>query len=240
MSRRSAFSYIGRAIPMLVFLCHLPGAVAEEAFQSHASIKKRVHRFLVETHASSSAPPQVQVGRLDSRLRLRRCSRPLEASFPPGGKRSGRVTVGVVCRGDKPWKVYVPAQVSILTQVVVAKRDLPRGHLIGPQDIELREEDASRLTRAYAVSLNDVVGRILKRALRRDRPLNPDLLESPNRIKRGATVTIMAAFDGIQVRMKGRALGSGEVGDSIEVENLSSKRKLHARVVSAGVVQVDI
>ncbi len=237
MFQRQRPPQTGLLIAGLFWLSH---GLAGDALQSHASIRQSVERFLKHTLSSSEAPPAIEIGKLDSRLRLHRCNRPLENFLPPGARRSGRITVGVRCNDAKPWKIYVSARVQVLAQVVVAKRDLPRGHRIGPRDIHLVKRDASRIGRAYVSDPKAVVGHILKRALHRERPINPNLLESPDRIERGAEVSIVATSGGIQVRMKGKALSSGDPGDIIQVQNTTSKRKLQARVVSAGVVHVGI
>ena len=52
-------------------------------------------------------------------------------------------------------------------------------------------------------------------------------------------MTILAGDSGIEVRMQGKALRNGNPGDLIPVRNLSSKKKLEARVVAAGEVRIE-
>lgn len=53
-------------------------------------------------------------------------------------------------------------------------------------------------------------------------------------------VTIVANVGGIEVRMKGKALKSGALGDWVSVKNVSSKRQIEGRVTDAGVIQVTL
>jgi flagella basal body P-ring formation protein FlgA len=116
---------------------------------------------------------------------------------------------------------------------------LSRGAPIEPSDIKLVERDTSNLLRGHFDALNQVVGRTLKRSLRRDQVITPSLLVVWKTIKRGQEITILAGSGGVEVRMKGKAMRSGNPGELIPIQNLSSKKKLDARVVSAGIVRID-
>ena len=50
----------------------------------------------------------------------------------------------------------------------------------------------------------------------------------------------MAQSGSMLVRMKGKALGSGAIGDRIKVINIKSKRKLEGIITLNGEVKVDI
>jgi flagella basal body P-ring formation protein FlgA len=75
--------------------------------------------------------------------------------------------------------------------------------------------------------------------LRRGKVITPSSLVAHKTIKRGEQVTILAGTGGIEVRMRGKAMKNGNPGDLIPVINIKSKKKLQARVVSAGLVKVN-
>lgn len=216
------------------------GAQGAEEFQSLTELRELVRQFLQDANGGGSAEPEIEVSTIDNRLRLNHCERALETYLPPSGNKAGRVTVGVRCTGASPWSLYVPAQVRLLDQVVVVKQDLTRGTLLGAEDVELQQRDLASLTRGYLLKLDEAVGRTLDRPVRRGQVLAPAQLETPNQIKRGEKVSIIASIGGIEARMQGKALARGNPGERIKVLNLSSGKELEARVISAGTVRVDI
>ncbi len=209
-------------------------------YQSQASIQDAARHHVLENAEGFPAPPEVRVGRLDSRLKLAPCTEELEAFTPPGRKRTGRTTVGVRCSGVKPWSLYVPVTVSIMGEVVVATRDLLRGQMISPSDIRLEERDLTQLHSGYLSNLDLAEGKRVKRTIRRGGIVKPVQIAAPTLIKKGAEVTIKASSDRIQVTTKGKALGPGGIGERIRVRNLRSKKVVEATVVDAGTVQVDL
>ena len=87
---------------------------AGQAIESHASIIHAVQQFLEsQSEINQHSKFTIRVGRLDSRLRLSACESALETYLAPGGKLSGKTSVGVRCSGPKPWALYVPATVNI-------------------------------------------------------------------------------------------------------------------------------
>ena len=215
-----------------------PGSAGQ--YQSHDSIRDAARDHVWEHADGFPVPPQVTVGRLDSRLKLPGCTGALEAFTPPGRKRTGRTTVGVRCNGAKPWSLYVPVTVSVMGEVVVATRDLMRGQMISASDIELAERDLTQLHSGYLSTLDLAVGKRVKRTIRQGRIVKPIQIAAPTLIKKGAEVTIKASSDRIQITTKGKALGSGGIGERIRVRNLRSSKVVEATVVNAGTVQVDL
>jgi len=240
-TRRLATGLIG---PLSLFLCSLypwfaAAQVGTPAYQDHAEILEAAKRHLREQAADVSATLQINISPLDHRIKLKHCQLPLETFTPSNSGNRGRVTVGVKCSAANPWKIYVTANVGIEGPVVVAKRDLSRGSVIGEDDIQLITRDTNHLLRGHFESTAKVVGRTLKRNLRREQVITPSQLVVVKTISRGQMVTILSGNAGIEVRMKGKALRNGNPGDLIPVQNLSSKKKLEARVVTAGLVRIE-
>ena len=108
---------------------------ASQAWQPTEEIAAAAEKFLQGRIGKTASHTTVKAGALDSRHRLSLCSRPLEAFLRRGTEISARTIVGVRCSGTKPWKVYVPVNVVVTADVLVASRTLPRGHLIGAGDL---------------------------------------------------------------------------------------------------------
>jgi flagella basal body P-ring formation protein FlgA len=213
-------------------------AAAEHTTQSHSSIREAAERHALDTAQSLPGTPQVKVGSLDSRLKLSACDQPLEAYESPNGLTGGRGVVGVRCNGSKPWKIYVPVHVALLEQVVINRRPLVRGQTITAGDVLLDEVDTSGLHQAFFTRISDVVGLRSKRAVNAGSTLHAGMLERARLVRRGSQVQILALADGLQVRMRGKALADGGRGDRIRVKNLNSGRVITGTVAAAGVIEV--
>ncbi|MCU7936373.1 MAG: flagellar basal body P-ring formation protein FlgA [Candidatus Thiodiazotropha sp. (ex Dulcina madagascariensis)] len=218
-----------------VNLCQASG----ETDQPHQAIVDAVEAYLQQQVAHNAHNAVIKVTPLDHRLKLSRCDMPLETFSPPGGVKPGRTSVGVRCQSPAPWALYVSANVGLEAPVVVATRDLARGQAIAEGDLKLQTSNTTHLLRGHFESIGDVVGRTLKRTLRRGQVLTPSVLVVRKTVKRGEQVTILAEAGVIEVRMRGKALKHGNPGELIPVINLKSKKKLQARVVSEGLVMVD-
>lgn len=210
-------------------------------YQSRASIRETAHQFIAsETKAALESVPDIQIGRLDRRLRLTACSQSLQAFLPPGGRTLGNITVGVRCSGIKPWTVYVPVKVIAYKKVLVATRPMKRGELLSKPDLKLATQDLSGLRSSYLTKATQAVGKTLKRSIPSGTVLTTTMLTSPSIVRRGQVVTLLSRSGGLQVRASGKALMDGASGQRIRVQNKTSKKVVEGVVVSAGVVQIPL
>lgn len=213
-------------------------AIGASADQSHDSIRAAAQRHALAQVAGLSGRPEVTVGSLDSRLKLAACDRPLETYDSPNGLSGGRGVVGVRCEGSRPWKLYVPVHVATMEQVVVSSRPMVRGQSVRAEDLILDEVDTSKLHKAYFTRMEDVVGLRSKRPISSGTTLHAGLLQRATLVKRGSQVDIVATTDGLQVRMRGKALADGGRGDRIRAKNLNSGRVITGTVAGSGVIHV--
>lgn len=216
------------------------GAFAAD-YQTHESIYAAVRQFMTDhTTAVYDRPAEIEPGSLDSRLMLSRCSEPLEVSIPQGGRDLGRITVGVSCAGPGPWSLQVPTTVTLYKEIVVTARSLPRGTILSANDLRRVEHDVSKLPNGYIADKQAGVGMELRRHLSAGAALTTNMIRKPQIIKRGQQVAIIAVTGNLEVRVTGKALAHGGVGDRIRVLNLSSQKKLEGTVTPSGAVRVDL
>jgi flagella basal body P-ring formation protein FlgA len=224
---------------MLLCIAAAGSHAESDQHQSHHAIVEAVKEYLLLKVAQNNRHAKIVITPLDHRLKLRQCESPLQTFSPPGGSKMGRTSVGVRCTGPAPWSLYVSAKVGLELPVVVATRDLARGQALTKADLTLETSDTTHLLRGYFESIDEIVGRTLKRTLRRGKVITPSTLVVQKTVARGEPVTILAAAGSIEVRMQGKAMKNGNPGDLIPVVNVKSKKKLQARIVSQGLVRVD-
>lgn len=226
------------ALSVALTLAAAVPAAEEPALQSHEGIRAAAERHALAEAEGLGGRAEVTVGRLDSRLRLAACDRPLETYDSPNGLNGGRGVVGVRCEGSQPWKLYVPVDIAVMERVVVSRRPLVRGQSVRAEDLALDEVDTSNLHRAYFTRVEDVVGLRSKRAVGSGTTLHAGLLQRARLVRRGGQVEIVAITDGLHVSMRGKALADGGRGDRVQVKNLNSGRVVTGTVAGSGVVHV--
>lgn len=207
-------------------------------YQTHDSIRQEATRFVLASDLFPNEKMTVRAGRLDRRLRLSQCSRPLEAFAPNRRKNTHKLTIGIRCNDNPGWSLYVPTTISVKKPILVAASDLKRGTILHKGNLVYRVHDIARLPRGYVDRLELAIGKQLKSQLRSNTPLTPSKMVAPLSVKRNSQVTILADIGSIQVRMNGKALSSGATGERVRVRNNSSKREVEGIVIAPGVVRV--
>jgi flagella basal body P-ring formation protein FlgA len=177
---------------------------------------------------------------LDERLRLRRCDQPLQLGSTSQQVKPGRVAISVRCNGSTPWSLFVPVQISAQAQVVMLRGPLPRGTVLGPEHLELRELPAERLPPNHLDRPEAVVGHELLRAVNQDTVATAFMLKPRKLVEKGQNVVILAQAGRLEVKMAGVALQPGQQGERIEVRNLASGRTIQARISSADTVVIQM
>lgn len=216
-------------------------SIAAAASQSHKSIYQTARTFIYNHVASQQGlKPEIKTGTLDSRLKLKKCNKSLRAFLPKGSREMGKTTVGVKCVGSHPWSLHVPVTISLYKNVVVSSRTLRKGDVITVGDVKLTKHNIADLSYGYFVDTKSGIGMKVKRRAVAGTVLTPSMLKKPLIISRGQKVAILAQSGRMEVRMMGKALNNGAIGDRIKVLNIKSKQKLEAVVTSSSEVKVDI
>lgn len=241
--RRHDFGARGAAICCaLAFLSLGTGAAlaapTSQEWQATESIAAAAERFLRDRIGTAARRTTVKAGVLDPRHRLALCGQPLQPFLRRGTKIASRTIVGVRCTGEKPWKVYVPVNVIVTENVLVARRTLPRGHLLVADDLVAEPRDVSRLVSGYISNVEALIGQRLKTQLIAGRLLTPAMLQADIAVKRGQAVTLMINSGGINIQMGGKALMDGAINQRIQVENTNSGRVVEGIVRSREHVEV--
>lgn len=211
------------------------GALAEQ-WQNHNGLQNTAREF-VQQYFDTDYELDITVGNLDSRLLLDACQGPLHAFLPYHKPPLGAVSVGVRCEMPD-WKVHIPVQVRAYTDVMVARQPVTRDAMITENDIERQKREISRYNAGVYTEQNQVIGMVAKRNIRQDTVLTPRMVEPRRLVSRGQHVTIIAEFNGMQIRTKGEALMDGHQGQIISVENTRSGKKISGEVIAPSTVRV--
>ncbi|HLJ46796.1 MAG TPA: flagellar basal body P-ring formation chaperone FlgA [Bryobacteraceae bacterium] len=129
--------------------------------------------------------------------------------------------------------VWVKVRISLMCQAVVATRLLNRRTIVSADDVQIVRRNlypfAPRLD-----SLNQVLGRTIRRTTRAGMLLSNDLLEDPPEVRKGETVLVSSTSGAATVSFTATALTNGWRGESIALVNPQNHRVMKAIVTGSG------
>ncbi len=206
--------------------------------QSHKSITSAVKQFVMQQNVPLENL-HITLTSLSDRLVLAKCGESLQVSMAPGTKLHGNTSLAVSCASPQKWKIHVAAHIDGQVNVLIARYPIPRGTVIQNEDLEFVLRRYSQLNYGYYGSAKLLTNMEAKRNIRAGQVLTPSVLRAQKMVLRGEHIMIIAQNGGLNLRVKGKALMDGQMGQMIKVKNLSSKKLIYARVISAGMVKVN-
>ncbi len=206
--------------------------------QSQSSIRNTAKRFIQVRHPWQNLESRIEVAKLDSRSRLPKCQRALQAFLPSGSRVSHRTTVGIQCPDSKGWKVYLPVTVHAVAHALVATRPLPPNTELSSSDVQRVKRDIASLGYGYISSLEGKSGYRTKRSIAQGAVITPVMVEAAVMIRRGQKVTLLSSAGPVAVSMAGVADNDGSLGSRIKVRNANSGRMVEGIVRSAETVEI--
>jgi flagella basal body P-ring formation protein FlgA len=164
-----------------------------------------------------AARVEVELGRLDPRLRLAPCAR-IDPFLPTGARLWGRSRVGLRCAdGPTRWTVYLPLTVRVLAAAPVLRDALPAGTTLTADHLADAEVDWAERADAPIIDPAALLGHELARALPAGAPLREADLRQREWFAAGERVRITAVGPGFRVSTEGQALARGIDGRSVRV-----------------------
>lgn len=136
----------------------------------------------------------------------------------------------VLYHGSRKFSVWARVKVSAtMTRVVATQLILP-GQTVAPDAVRVETYDDFPLRNDIARNLEEVIGRVPRRAIRTGLPVfRSDLIE-PFQVQRGDLVDVTAISGAAQLHMPAVAETSGRQGDLISLKNPRSGKSFRARV----------
>lgn len=186
------------------------------ARQDPAAVQQVVEDFLRTHTRGLPGTVSFEAGSIDPHNKLAPCPA-LEAYLPPGARAWGRTSVGVRCRLEGGWSLFVPVQVRVVGTYLVAARPLRAGSVIGEDDLASRSGDLAALPASAVFDAEQALGRSITVGLAAGRPLRADLLRRPLAVQQGQSVKVVSRGPGFQVSTDGRALNGAADGQIAQV-----------------------
>ena len=206
--------------------------------QSLAAVAMQAEAFISDYPYNSAYSPRFELAKMDSRLNLKPCSKPLKIDFTHAAKTMGNTSLSIRCPAPVEWKITLPVRISVFDDVIVNKTPLIKGQKIDENALAYKKTDVSRLNQGYFSKASQLAQLQAKRNLPAGSILNPGNLSPRQLVKSGEQVTILFRSNGLSIKSTGRALQSAHIGEAVKVRNSGSNRVIEARVSAPGQVTV--
>jgi flagellar basal body P-ring formation protein FlgA len=217
----------GTALAMSLVLPMPAGAQASAPGAIESAVADQVRGLVLPgvNLPDTSRPPRVEVeiGKLDPRLRLAPCQR-IETQLTGRGVLWGRTRIALHCvEGERPWRVYLPVVVKVFAPALVPVQALAAGTVLTAAHLKLAEVDWADEAQAPFHRAEKLLGRTLSRALRAGEAVRGSDLRTRQWFAAGDTVSIQARGSGFSVSGEGQALNPGIEGQSVRVRTESGR-----------------
>jgi flagellar basal body P-ring formation protein FlgA len=220
------------ALPLIVVLTN---GVRSADFQDPQAIRLAIR---IAAEGQYPAPPDtivnVEVGEIDSRLRLPACPLP-QVSLPMTA--APALTAKVSC--DQPsWTFYVPVRLREWSRAVVAAANLAPNTRLAASDLTFARIDAFAANGGFITDPAQAEGKILRGYVRAGAPILAPLLDLPMIVHRGDTVLLTLSDTTMTIKANVVAMEDGRQGDSILVQNADTRKTMRAVVSDIGGVEM--
>ena len=182
---------------------------------------------------------EVQVGALDSRLRLSPCAR-VEPYLPAGTRLWGRSRIGLRClEGVTRWNVFLPVTVKAMGRAWVLRSNVNAGAVLTSADAVEAEVDWAEEASPVVLDPALWVGSQASRSLAAGQTLRQSTVRAATAFTVGTQVRVVAQGRGFSISTDAQALGAGVVGQSVRVR-MEGGRIVTGLVLDARTVKLDI
>lgn len=165
----------------------------------------------------------------------------MEIGFPYASRAGSRLFVTIAMyESERLIKRFnATAKVEVSMMAAVATRDIPQGTVIKNDDIRMEK---IILGKRFDLVINDpesIIGKVSDRKISVGKPIRSDRISTPKMVNSGDIVTVSARNEMLLITTSGRAKEDGNIGDSIRVMNVTSKKIFNAKVTAPGEVAIE-
>ncbi|NRA70796.1 MAG: flagellar basal body P-ring formation protein FlgA [Gammaproteobacteria bacterium] len=226
-----------KLISIIIFILssfYSSGADVNDPRRIH--INQLVNDFIKQKiNADVEEKVSISVNKIDRRIKIQDCDKPLSLSLAGKNKISRHTTVAVKC--ENKWKMYIPVKIKRLRAVVIASQALAAGALLNRSNLTLAYQDILLLRGTTLSNIATIEGSKLIRQVQSGQTITSNLLCL---VCKGEPVSIFVHSGNLTIKSTGIALKSGINGQVIAVRNTSSGRVIEATITAVATVEIKI
>ena len=148
------------------------------------------------------------------------------------------VPVQVYVDGQEKEKIFLRTKVSVYEDIVVAKKRLQRGDVLGTLEAGMEERDVAALNSGVIRDINQAYGKQARTYIPNENPIYDFMVMDRPFVKRNDKIKMTMSSEGVTISADGLALEDGNMGQSIKVKNMTSGKTIMGTVSGSGEVIV--
>jgi len=181
----------------------------------------------------------VHTGRLDSRLKLPKCDKPLHMHVKSHAHSLSNATINVSCDSVKRWSIFVPVRIEVFSYAITVSKPISKGQQVTLRHLSKKRVNTVTLRGGFFTSNSEVLGQQALKTMRAGQIIKPSMLKAADAIEKGDKIIVRVEHPFLSVKVNAIALESGAVGDQIRVKNNESKKTVYATVQKSGIAIVN-
>lgn len=182
---------------------------------------------------------EVNITQLRQDFKLPACSSPIHIEMPNQIAATHANTVTLSCKDEPQWNIYVPINIKIFANVLVANRLIKTGAIISPEDVVYQKLDKHHLTDGYFMDTKDLIGLAANHSIQAGAVLNQKNTRRIPLITKNQTITLAVKTGAIEIQMIGIAKTDGFMNEPIKILNPSSKKIIDAIVTDKNKAEIN-
>jgi flagella basal body P-ring formation protein FlgA len=149
------------------------------------------------------------------------------------------LVLNINVNGKLKRKLWLNSKAKFFKEVLKTTRNLQKGTVIIPEDIEFSQVDAFREGDRTFINPDEVIGLKVVSNIGKGKVLKLNMVRKPAVVKQGDRVLIMAKMGSMKITTPGVVKEKGFKGSMIRVQNVKSKKEVYGRVVDSHTVEVN-
>lgn len=137
-------------------------------------------------------------------------------------------------------EVKVRGHAVIRKKLPVLKTSRASSGPVALEDLSFVYVPLPRNAEAVATHLDEILGKRVTATMLPNKPIPKSVIQRDIAVRRNQALTLHLRRGGVAVGTQVRAVGEGVVGDEIEVEYAGTKKRIQARIMGAGDVEVQM
>jgi flagellar basal body P-ring formation protein FlgA len=133
--------------------------------------------------------------------------------------------------------IQVQVAFSVDRQLPVLKQAVGSGQLLTESNVVVAWVPMARGNQDFVLSADGIIGRKSRQSLSSGEPVPARYLESPLAVMRNQPVTMIVRTGGVEISARATTVDQGVVGQTVEVMNLATKKRMRARVIDEKTVE---
>ena len=210
------------ALFSLLCACAWAQGPAPGPTQDLERLRSQLAQFL-NAELSASNTLRITVPAIHASSTLANCPEPIFNLPGQAAALRGTIRIDVRCSAPQVWRLYANASVHEIKTYYVASQALTAGHKLGPDDLSARQAATPELPAGASVDLQQLLGRTLTLAVPAGSVLKNQQTRAVALVKAGQNVTLVASGPGFKISAEGRALGSAQSGQTVQVRTASGQ-----------------